>query len=236
MGMYDCRCMVSGVSLKGGDAALVPLQRIGKAHRPIALAITGNYNRLGSIDGIDEDDNTQLVLDYFLGKLGDGGFVVDVDYFQGRDCYPIEDVEKLLACFERNVNDHREAAVLGGRPVVFALISRAVWDALARGVPPPAGSASTWFGQLFNGVPVAEEIYHKQLTKVSRHLREMAAVVAFLTERGIAWKPADKPGQDYAEEMRRYLAKARRTFSDSAVMQAALNDYEREVADLLEDD
>ena len=91
MGFYDCRCMVSGVSLKGADAALVLLQQAGEAYRPIALAIVGNYNRLGSIDGIEEDANTKLVLEYFLGKLRSGAFAVDVDYFQGLDCYPIED-------------------------------------------------------------------------------------------------------------------------------------------------
>ena len=58
----------------------------------------------------------------------------------------------------------------------------------------------------------------------------------FLTSRGMAWKPADDPGQDYAEDMREYLAEARRGFSDSAMILAALLAYEREVGDLLEED
>src|SRR6478672_9094143 len=122
MGMYDCRCIVSGVSLKGADAALVLLQQTDDAHHPVALAITGNYNRLGSIDGIDEDANTQLVFAYFKRKLASGEFVVDADYLRGHEFYPIEDVERLLGCFERNMNANGSAAVLGGQPVVFALI------------------------------------------------------------------------------------------------------------------
>jgi hypothetical protein len=235
MGFYDCRCLVSGVSLKGADAALVLLQQSGQTHQPIALAITGNYNRLGCIDGIDEDDNTQIVFDYFLQKLESGDFVVEADYLRAGDYYPIDDVEKLLACFERNVNDHHNAAVLGGRPVVFALISRAVWDALARAVPRPRGSARDWFRRCFAG-SASEELYRNKLTKVSAHLQEFAAVSEFLTAREIPWGVADHPGQDYAEEMRQYLAEARRTFADSPVMLEALDDYESEVRDLLEDD
>src|SRR5262245_3985750 len=90
MGMYDGRCMVSCVSLKGADAALVLLQQSGDAFHPMELAITGNYNRLGSIDGL-EDANTQLVFDYFQRKLASGEFVVDVDYLSGHEFYPIDD-------------------------------------------------------------------------------------------------------------------------------------------------
>ena len=109
--------MVSGVSLKGANASLVLLEQTGEVYRPIALAITGNYNRLGSIDGIKEDANTKLVLRYFLGKLRSSEFAVDADYFRGHGCYPIKNIEQLLACFERNINDFPNAAVLNGRPV-----------------------------------------------------------------------------------------------------------------------
>src|SRR5262249_34844158 len=139
-------------------------------------------------------------------------------------------------CFERNINDWDGAAVLHGRPVVFALIARKIWDRLARSGPAAQWSATQCFGSLFKDVSVAEEIYRGSLTKVTKHLRELSAVSHFLTGRGLAWKPADDPGQDYAEEMRQYLEVARETFRDSAVMLEALKDYEREVADLLEEE
>lgn len=236
MGLYDCRCMATGVSLKGADAALVLLQQEGDAYHPIALAIKGNYNRLGAIDNIEEDANTALVLKFFREKLRAGDFVIDEDYFRSGDNYPIKELDQLLWGFERNINDNPNAALLNGRPVVFALLCRVVWDALARKVPPAKGPASAWFRQLFEGVPAAEAIYHGSLTKVSKHLREMSAVSAFLAGRGIAWTPPEDPGQDYPEEMRQYLAEARRAFSDSAVVLDALKDYETEVGDLLTDD
>jgi hypothetical protein len=57
-----------------------------------------------------------------------------------------------------------------------------------------------------------------------------------MTSREMAWKPADDPGQDYADDMLQYLTEARRAFIDSTVILAALRAYELEVADLLRDD
>ena len=232
VGFYDCRCLATGVSLKGSDAALVLLQQTGAGHRPIALAITGAYDRLGAIDNIDEDDNTELVLAYFLAKLRSGEFAVDEDYFRAAGRYPINALEQLLWGFERNINDNGTAAVLHGRPVVFALICRKVWDAVAR-CGAPAGSDTARFGKVFNDVPVADEIYRGSLTKVSRQLRALSAVSDFLAARGIGWKAPDDPSQHYSDEMREYLAEARHTFRDSEVVLAALKAYEREVGDLL---
>ena len=59
--LYDFRCTVTGISLKGVDAVLVGLQPAGRAYRPITRGIAGAYNRLGSIDGIQEGLNTELM-------------------------------------------------------------------------------------------------------------------------------------------------------------------------------
>ena len=142
----------------------------------------------------------------------------------------------MLGCFERNMNDHNSAAVLAGKPVVFALICRAVWDALAGPDSPGQQSGTTLFQQVFKDISHAEAIYHGNLSKVSRHLQELSAVSNFLVGRGLAWKPADDPGQDYAEEMRQYLEEAKQTFRDSAVVLEGLKAYEQEVGDLLEED
>lgn len=114
MGLFDCRCMITGVSLKGAKAALVLLQQSADQSRPFALAIKGNYNRLGSIDGIDEDSNTQLVLRFFLASLRSGTFAVDEDDLRGHRCFPIRTIEDLLQGFERNMNESSGAAVLKG--------------------------------------------------------------------------------------------------------------------------
>ncbi len=234
VGFYDCRCLVTGVSLKGADAAAVLLQK-AKAYRPIALAMKGNYDRLGTIDMIDTDANTRLVQNYFLAKLQSGEFVVDEDYCRVRDRYPIKDVEQLLWCFERNTNDNPKTALLNGEPVVTALVCRAVWGAIARDAA-AGGTATELFAELFDGVPVAEEIYRGKLSEVARHLRELAAVSHFLKRRKTAWTPTESDGQHYTEETREYLAAARKTFRGSAVVLAGLKDYEREIADLLEEE
>jgi hypothetical protein len=236
MGMYDCRCMVTGVSLKGSDASLVLLQQSDQGFVPIALAVHGTYNRLGSIDGIKNEHNARIILDYFQKEITDGEFVVNAEYFQGMDCYPIEELEHLLACFERNINDLHTAAVLNGTPVVFALIYKEVWQAIATDGLPVDDKLEDLFEQVFADNAVAAGLYEKQVPKVAQPLREMAAICAFLSARGIAWHPADHPGQDYGEEMRQYLEEARTTFSDSPVILGALDDYEEEVADLLQDD
>jgi hypothetical protein len=235
MGFFDCRCMATGVSLKGTDAALVLLQQADGVHRPIALAITGAYDRLGAIDNIDEDDNTELVRAYFLDKLRSGEFVVDEEYLPADGDEPAEALERLLRGFERNINDSDTTALLHCRPVVFALLCRIVFDAIAKSGA-PAGSHTALFRNVFKDVPVAEELYRGSLTKVFRQLRALSAVSDFLATRRIAWKPPDDPSQHYSDEMREYLSEARRTFRDSEVVLGALKAYQREVGDLLDDD
>src|SRR6266542_4677180 len=227
MGFYDYRCMATGVSLKGASTALVLLGRTASGPHPLTLAITGQYNRLGAIDGIQEDDNTRLILTYFLGKLGKGELVLDEER-------RIEDIEQLLGLVERCVTMDQDAVVLDGSRVLFALICRAVWDAIARAGGATDEPNTALFERLFQDVPVARDIYRGNLTKVSRPLRELAAVHDFFTGRGIGWRPPEDPEQHYADEMRRYLRAARRTFRDCPAVLKGLDAYEQEVRDLLE--
>jgi hypothetical protein len=235
MGFYDCRCMATGVSLKGAGATLVLLQQAGAVHHPIALPVKGAYNRLGCIDGVAEDANTALLRAYFLDRLGRGEFVVDPEYLRAEQLFPIDNIEQLLAAFERNINDNPGAAVLNGRPVVFALIARKVWEAVAAAAPPPSAPASTVFQRLFKGVSAAEGIYRGKLANVTRHLQELAGVHQFLAGRGLTWRPAEDPSQHSADEMRAYLGAARQAFRDSPPALQGLKQYEAEVAELLEE-
>ena len=72
MGLYDCRCMISGVSLKNASAMLVLLQESRGALMPIALGIKGSYNRMGTIDGIEQDANTAAILKFFRDLQASG--------------------------------------------------------------------------------------------------------------------------------------------------------------------
>ncbi len=235
MGFYDCRCLVTGVSLKGAQAALVLLQPVDAGYQPLALALKGSYNRLGAIDGIEQDTNAKLVLRFLRAQHESYALEFDKEYWRELRFKPLTTLEEFLAAFERNINDYAQTALLDGQPVVFALICRAVWEALARALPPTEDSLDAQFHALFANVAAAQTIYQRNLSQVAPQLLELAAVNSFLTQRGLAWKPADEPGQDYAEEMRQYLAEARAAFSDAAVALAALQAYEREVGDLLKD-
>jgi hypothetical protein len=235
MGFYDCRCMVTGVSLKGAGAALVLLHQSSDQYVPMALAVKGNYNRLGSIDGIDEDANTQSVLRFFQESLRSGAFTVDEEYLRGHGCFPIQTIEDLLQGFERNMNDGEGIAALNGQSVVFALIARPVWDTIAAAAPTPVDPALTSFKRLFKASPVGLEIYAESVGAVSKHISELAAVDSSLTRRGLSWRPSEATGQDYPEEMRQYLDEAREIFSDLPTILSALRRYEQEIGDLLID-
>jgi len=201
----------------------------------MALAFKGNYNRLGSIDGIDEDANTKSVLRFFQESLQSGIFTVDEEYLQGHGCFPIQTIEDLLQSFERNMNDGEGIAVLNGQSVVFALIARAVWDTIAEVGPTPLEQALTLFKRLFKASPVGLDIYAESVGAVSKHLGELAAIDSFLIGRGLSWRPSEATGQDYPEEMRQYLNEAREIFSDLPTILSALRSYEQEISDLLID-
>lgn len=222
MGLYDCRCMISGVSLKGAGTVLVPLQATGGIFSPIALGVTGIYNRLGSIDMIEEDASTAMLLEFFLGKLATGEFVVDENYLRNHEFYPIERVEQLLGGFERNINDHPRAALLDGRPVLFSLISKSIWQALVRVATPRAITHEALF-----------PIYGNRSELLQEQIRELAAIVDYLNSRGLAWQRADNPEQHYSDDMLAFLDEARLKFSDCEAVLEGLRTYEREVQEEL---
>jgi len=232
MGFYDTRCMVTGVSLKGADSALVLLQEGEAGFSPLSLAIKGTYNRLGSIDMIDEDENTRLVFEFFVRERQSGSFVTDDDYFRSYKHDPFDSVESLLHAFERNMNDGT-VATLGGVPVVFSLVSRAVWEVVAGNAPPPA---AVGVDQAFGNSPIPEQIYPADVSAIGEQLVEFVTVRGWLAAHEIAWSPPSEWNQDYPDEMREYLAEARLRFPSSELIQAALDEYEHEVGDLLRDE
>jgi len=56
VGFYDRRCMLTGLSLHGIDATLVPLLRLPDGYRPVALGIAGTYDRYAAFDGYARDE------------------------------------------------------------------------------------------------------------------------------------------------------------------------------------
>jgi len=232
MGFYDCRCMISGVSLKGASALLVPLQESDGTLAPIALAIKGTYNRLGSIDGIEPDANTAAVLKFFLDRLASGEFVVDANYLRSEKLFPIATIEQLLQAFERNINDNPKAALLNRRPVVFALIGNSIWQAIVEAETLRILPLETVLGS----DSVATQIYAKGTYPVRDSVAELDCISNFLNSRNLLWQSADDPSQHHANDMQTFLNAAKEKFRDSEMLQAGLRAYENEVRELLRKD
>jgi len=225
--------MISGVSLKADDAVLVCLLQTEEGdapmYSPIALPIRGTYDRLGAIDGIQDDTNTDLILHFFRGALESGEFVLDPEF-------SLATIDPLLRAIERNINDSPNIALWDNRPVMFALISQEIRDALVKGSAASMTEVETppLFQRVFGDSPLARGIYGGNLAEIAEPLKELATISDFLAERGLAWHPEEDASQHY-EEVREFLEEARSAFADSALILAGLDDYERKMGSLLEE-
>jgi hypothetical protein len=240
MGMYDFRCAITGISLRGADAVLVGLHPVAGGYQPITFGITGNYNRLGSIDGIEDDLNTDLVHAYFCDRARTGDLLLDPYHAQDYG-NPPNDIENLLNYFERNVSDSTEedpAAALSGRRIFSTLIAKQVWTALAATYAPIDGTPETWFKEIFGDSSIAGDIYRDRIPELATHARDLAAVHSFLATQGLTWTIPDEDeiGRQHYEEMREFLDAARVAFHEVPAVLTALDAYAEEVDDLLNEE
>jgi hypothetical protein len=241
VGFYDCRCMVTGLVLTG-ETTLVPLRREGDTYRPMALGLSGSYDRYGAVDCIEEDANARLVFDYILDRWRDGRFVVDTEWLHVDDRPPV-DIDELVWLVERNClsfDGDPPVATLDGRLVTFAMIAQPVWDALAAAGTGSPASLEEQFDRLFADSPPAGEIYRRHLPEVAEQVRQLAAVHDFIAVRGQVWKPTAEPDQPYPTdmgaqyyhpEMRTFLAVARKDLADVAVLRPVFDGYAAKVAE-----
>ncbi len=237
MGFYDCRCMVTGVSLKGAGAVLVMLEGTNGTFLPAALAIKGTYNRLGAIDTLEEDENVALIEDYLRRQLQAGEFIVQHDYLEPGSDYEQYKAEWFLEVLERNINDDPETALLNHQPLSFALICQSVWQSLVGSqLGVTAAPEEDLLRELFDGRTMPYHLYNAHLPAVRTQLLELHTMSAFLSARGIPWAVTEAGGQDDAEEMQAYLQLARATFAGCVPVLQGLEAYAREVEDLLTED
>jgi hypothetical protein len=234
MGFYDTRCAVTGISLFTADAVMVGLDVDGDGYRPITLGIAGAYNGYGTIEEIVEDRNTELVMAYCLERARDGEMVFD-DHYRRDLGVPPRDIEHLLRYFERNfcdATDERPALALHGRRIVYCMISKLVWDAVAgTSLAPPPGTAEVWFTDLFGDAPIATAIYQSAPNDVADQIREMHTLDAFLRAHGIAWSTPDieEHGAVYGDdETQEFVSEARARFADVPAVLGALDRYVEE--------
>jgi len=227
--------MVSGVSLKGADTVLVLLENAGSSYLPAALGIKGKYNRLGGIDMIEEDESVNLIEGYFQNKLRSGELKIEDRYLQSppQGFSQKYSAEWFIEVLERNINEDPQAAVLNGRPLVFALICKAIWNSITSSAQASDASDENLFSRLFDGRSIPSAIYNGGLTTVRPQLAELYAITEFFRAGEIVWIFTEADSQHYDDEMNNYLSAAREAFAGDSFVLRGLDDYESEVEDLL---
>lgn len=236
MGFYDYRCSLTGVSLKVSDAVFLPLLNESENYVPLALGMKGSYNRLGSIDRVKPDPNSESILKFFRQALESGEFVFDERCIRGIEIRPIKNIEDLLTCIERHVNDSPNPAHLNGRPVVYALIERKIWESIVEHSKVAEDTSEVMWESLFPGSSVGGRIYEGVESNVIAQLRELYVVTMEMKTQGIEWAPVDDPFQHYGEEMTEFFKEAKTRFKDAPLFLDALAAYEDEVSEFLEDE
>jgi hypothetical protein len=242
--------MITGLSLRALEATAVVLRRTENGYRPVTLGIAGTYDRLGKIDGIWENTNTELVLSYFRRLAGgprlylhDSSSRADLPWNDPANIHEqLTDIEQLLNYFERNglhiLGYHEPAASLDGDLLVLALIAQPVWDALAAAVPADPAALTDRFGSVFGDEPAADEIYRARLAQVADEVRQAYGVTRFLTDRGLHWLPWAEPSPRYGEmgggqynlnEELTFLETARADYADIPALQPVFDDLDREL-------
>ncbi|GAA0910820.1 hypothetical protein GCM10009557_85180 [Virgisporangium ochraceum] len=229
MGLYDTRCAITGISLFTADAVMVGLD----GSRPVTLGVAGGYNGYGVIENVVEDRNTELIMAYVLDRAREGRMTFHPDYKRDLGAPP-RDIESVLAYFERNFcdsSDEYPALALDGRPIVYCMVSKLVWDAVGRAVAAGRATVEDMFADVFGDSPVAAEIYRSALHEVTDQLRDMYAVSSFLRAHGLAWQPPDldEHGMVYSdEEVAAFVSGARVRFAEVPVVLGALDRHAEE--------
>jgi hypothetical protein len=249
MGMWDLRCMATGLPLTPNDpATAILLTRAGDGYRPAALGLCGIYNCYGTIDSVIEDVNAELVWTYATERLADGRLVVGA----GESLEPTDTVDNLLEAVERNSLAFLEddparfepAVTLDGETIHHALIYQPVWDGLSAGAAQDRGPVDALFKRLFGGSAIAREIYPARLGEVAGLVRQLGAVSDFLLARGLSWAPPGEARQRYPVDLgarfdvaalRGFVEEARRDAGDVEALRAAIDQADRNVREHEED-
>jgi predicted DNA-binding WGR domain protein len=242
MGFFDHNCALTGVSLKGEDAELFLIREGKEGYAPAGLPIKGTYDRLGSIDGIDE---TPLVDEQWkaIKKLVKSGLVT------------VKQADDLEA-FLRACGKWEGRVKVGGSPLHFMLVSATMGEAAVEAVesgkkafPGLSRVALKKLGtpalveRAFAGTEPGPSIVAAILEdgeSVEDDLQDALVRIiqlgAWLAAHDKKWDQTPGGDQHYEEEMRAALDEARRAFAGDKKMLAAIENYAGGVSDLLGDD
>lgn len=242
MGMWDLRCMVTGLPLTANDpATAVLLTRVGDGYRPAALGLRGIYNCYGTIDSVVEDAHAGLLWRYAVDRLADGRLAVSDD----EPLEPTDDIDRLLEVVERNslgfLDDDpagfAPAVTLDGETLHHALVYQPVWDGLSTQVD---GPLDDMFDRLLGHSTPARELYRDRLTEVADLVRQLASVDGFVAARGLVWAPPGEERQRYpvdlgaqfdVADLRSFVDEARRDTAGVEALRAAVEEADRAVGE-----
>lgn len=226
VGLYDFRCPITGLSLRGSDAVHIALVAVTPERwAPLSLPIRGSYDRLGSIDFITPDEMTALFVDGFARMVKAGR----IQATSARNEFAtfirapgLEALLKLFACVNTDSIWASSPFTLDGRQMRQMLIQADVFEALAPDVPTRAPGYEALEQQL-NGAPIdplAREMFEEMIIgdddlrlRASVALTRVAALDAWLAARDRTWAPGNETGQFYTSIDREFALAARRNLA-----------------------
>lgn len=240
MGFFDCKCMLTGVSVDLVGAVLVVLRCTPTGYEPISLGIPGDYDGTGSVFPESDDRAAELFYGYLSEQHRDGRFVVkshvDGDALDFPGEYGLQGLltylmDTWLLAWPHDENESftpLPLAVLDGDTLVYALIAQPVWDAIVA-----AGSGPATLEAAFGDGAIPREIYGAHVTGLEPQLNGFARIADFLGTHELRWVPPAEPNQRYPsdgaqwdeEENAELVARARLDYRDSPAVLAGLDAY-----------
>lgn len=209
--------MISGLSLAASRTTLVLLEKTGNDYVPISLPVYGQYNRIGAIDRIQEDESTNKILAFFQAKINSGEVKIDWKevYWNGHFLNKIETIEQLIACIERGVTMDFDCVTLNERRIAYALIDYRICD------------AATYFDYENRKSVLIEsntwkEIYNDPIAYFANYTFEFKNVQDFLNKHQIKWAPPKDAHQHYDEEVNNFIEEAKAKFNDEVLITNAI--------------
>jgi hypothetical protein len=101
MGLFERRCMITGVATRFvSSAAVVPLLEVDGEYRPVALPIWGTYDGYGSLEAIELGPNAKWFQSAFVRLLAAEDIRVDWRRLLEEPLVPATVMELLLEPYE----------------------------------------------------------------------------------------------------------------------------------------
>ncbi|NME68586.1 hypothetical protein [Flammeovirga aprica] len=214
MGFFDTRCMISGLSLKLSETVAVFLIQQGDILQPISLPIFGTYNRLGTIDCVEENINTVIVLNFFKSKIASGDIKVDWDEV---DFDQVDNIEQLFEIVERGVTQNYASVLFNNMKIGFALIDKFIWNSIItvqhKEEPFP-----------FQGLMLDVYQQYNDLEELSR---QFFYLEMFMKENQMSWSLPSDHEQHYDEEISEFLDLAYVKFMNNPVIMNGIESYSK---------